>query len=130
MSILTRSKSLPIISQKPPNKEENYQAVSRLARDIRVAVWDQNLETKRVNKQVCFLVRSKLGDEWWSIDEFLDGEEFTSEAVCEWINKKNIAANKFPKVKRRCLMCNRFAIHGLTICGICKINKCDRYIYG
>jgi len=72
--------------------------------------------TKRVNKQMCFLVDVGGENEYWSIDEFLYHGLFTDENVCDWINYKNEVAMMFPKVKRRCLMCNRFALKGKTIC--------------
>lgn len=72
--------------------------------------------TKRVNKQMCFLVDTGTSREWWSIDEFLESGLFTDETVCHWINHKNEAAKTFPNVKRRCLLCNRFALKGKTIC--------------
>lgn len=72
--------------------------------------------TKRVNKQFCFLVDTCTSREWWSIDEFLESGLFTDETVCHWINHKNEVAKTFPNVKRRCLMCNRFALKGKTIC--------------
>ena len=72
--------------------------------------------TKRVNKQLCFLVEKCEDREWWSIDEFLKYGLFTDETVCHWINYKNEVARVYPNVKRRCLLCNRFALKGKTIC--------------
>ncbi len=89
--------------------------------------------TKRVNKQLCFLVvDADGGNEFWSIDEFLCYGVFTEENVCDWINYKNEVASKFPNVKRRCLMCNRFALKGKTICFSdhkCQGVKAQDFIY-
>ena len=79
--------------------------------------------TKRVNKQLCFLVETCENREWWSINEFLYYGVFTDENVCDWINYKNEVARVFPNVKRRCFMCNRFALKGKTICHA--DHKCD-----
>lgn len=89
-------------------------------------------ETKRVNKKLCFLVYNRGIMEWWSIDEFLENGIFTNEDVCDWINHKNEVARVYPNVKRRCFMCNRFALKGKTICHTnhkCEGIKAKDFIY-
>lgn len=123
--ILTRSQSFPARMPIPRMREKVAKNTS-----YSLIFTAQTPETKRVNKQICFLVETDEGNEWWSIDEFVDGEEFTDSVVCDWVNEKNETAAKFPKVRRRCLMCNSFSNHGLTICGRCKFMGRDKYIYG
>ncbi len=124
--MLTRSQSFPPrmpfprVQKKVSFDETRYSLIIK----------NEMLETKRVNKQLCFLVNTDEGEEWWSIDEFVNGEEFTDTVVCDWVNYKNEIADKFPRVRRRCLMCNTFSLHGFTICGRCKSMGRDRYIYG
>lgn len=117
MSLLKRSKSLPIINTMYSEATMYTPLVSEDSRKFSLVFKNHSPETKRVNKQLCFLVNKEGSREWWSIDEFLDGEEFTEEHVCEWVNKKNGTATKFPNVRRRCLMCNCYATKGTTICG-------------
>lgn len=126
--MLTRSQSFPARAPIPRTykklifyKEPDYSLVFK----------DEIPETKRVNKQLCFLVDTLEGNEWWSIDEFVEYNLFTNETVCDWVNYKNEQAKIFPNTKRRCFMCNRFATKGKTLCNRCINDKhCDLYIYG
>lgn len=122
--MLTRSQSFP--ARAPINYTEKKVAFEELVYK------DGFPETKRVNKKLCFLMNNRGVMEWWSIDEFLENGFFTNEDVCDWINHKNEVAKAFPNVKRRCLLCNRFALKGKTICHDyheCDGVKAKEYIY-
>ena len=106
--MLTRSQSFP--ARMPIPRTEKKVVFEELVYKY------GNPETKRVNKKLCFLVYNRGIMEWWSIDEFLKNGFFTNEDVCDWINHKNEVARVYPNVKRRCLLCNRFALKGKTIC--------------
>ena len=111
--MLTRSQSFPARMPIPRNeKKVNFEANS----DYNLVFKDEFPETKRINKKLCFLVDIGGDKEWWSIEEFLYYGLFTHEDVCNWINYKNEVARMYPNVKRRCFMCNRFALKGKTIC--------------
>ena len=121
-------------------RTQSFPARAPITRSMKTIMFDEKmyslvfknefLETKRVNKQMCFLVNTSEGKEWWSIDEFVKYGLFTDDIVCEWVNVKNEKANKLPNTKRRCFMCNRFAIKGKTLCGSCAYYKGPyNYIY-
>ena len=119
-NMLTRSHSFPA-RVPPPRKvvfeeEPSYTIIVDDVYDDHDEPLSHVPVTKRVNKKLCFLVDTGTSQEWWSIDEFLDEGFITDETVCHWINHKNEVAKTFPNVKRRCLMCNRFALKGKTIC--------------
>lgn len=131
--MLTRSQSFPARMHIPRTKEKvieenpKYSLVFSTER-IRVS----HPVTKRINKQMCFLVDTEEGKEWWSIDEFLYSDTFIDEDVCDWINNKNEVARVYPTVKRKCLLCNRFALKGKTICYAyhnCEGIKANDFIY-
>ena len=134
--MLTRSQSFPArmpIPRKVAFEEEPMYnlIVENVHDDHDEPMWHVPV-TKRVNKQYCFLVDTGTSREWWSIGEFLDSGLFTDETVCHWINHKNEVAKTFPNVKRRCLLCNRFALKGKTICfdyHKCEGVKAIDYIY-
>ncbi len=112
-TMLTRSQSFPARMPIPRNREK---VIIKENSDYDLVFKGESPETKRVNKQMCFLVDTCEGYEWWSIDEFLCHGAFTDEDVCDWINHKNEVVRLYPNVKRRCFMCNRFALKGKTIC--------------
>lgn len=125
--MLTRSQSFP--ARTPIRYTENY---TEKKETFGLVYKDGFPETKRVNKKLCFLVNNWGVMEWWSIDEFLENGFFNNEDVCDWINRKNEVAKAFPNVKRRCLLCNRFALKGKTICydyHECEGVKAIDYIY-
>lgn len=111
--MLTRSQSFPARMPIPRNKKN---VIFELNSDYNLVLNHESPVTKRINKQLCFLVDIGDDKEWWSIEEFLYHGLFIDEVVCNWINHKNEAARAYPNVKRRCLMCNRFALKGKTIC--------------
>ena len=126
--MLTRSQSFPARMPIPRSKKN---VIFDESSEYSLVFEDEFPKTKRVNKQMCFLVDTLEGKEWWSIDEFVKYNLFTDETVCDWVNYKNEKARGFPNTKRRCFMCNRFALKGKTICGRCINDKhCDVYIYG
>ena len=117
--MLTRSQSFPARVPPPRNvvfeEEPSYTLIVEDVHDSDEPLFHVPV-TKRVNKQLCFLVDTGTSQEWWSIVEFVESGLFTDETVCHWINHKNEVAKTFPNVKRKCLMCNRFALKGKTIC--------------
>ena len=126
--MLTRSQSFP--ARAPIRYTENYTEKKETTEEL--VYKDGFPETKRVNKKLCFLVYNRGIMEWWSIDEFLKNGVFTNEDVCDWIKHKNEVAKAFPNVKRKCLLCNRFALKGKTICfdyHKCEGVKAIDYIY-
>lgn len=62
------------------------------------------------------------------LKDFIDGEYITQKEVCDLINEWNDNAEKFPKYRRSCLLCDKKATWGGTICGMCAPNF-DKVIY-
>jgi len=125
--MLTRSQSFPARMPHTFSKNKLSPQLTKkvlfrpaeICEEYSIILNDEFPVTKRIDKRMCFLVKTLEGTEWWSISEFVEYELFTDVRVCEWVNNKNDKAKKFPNTKRRCFMCNRFAIKGKTLCGVC-----------
>ena len=64
------------------------------------------------------------------LENFIDGEYFSRQEVCDLVNLWNIKANKYPNKKRRCILCNNKAEYAKTICIKCINKDLEKVVYG
>lgn len=65
-----------------------------------------------------------------ALRSFIENDYFTSQAVCDTVNKLNLNAEKTPRFKRQCLLCNNFAKYGKTVCVACINKGFENIVYG
>jgi hypothetical protein len=82
-----------------------------------------------VGGKVYITVNTPEGTDKVPLEDFIDGDEFTDELVCNMVNDWNSTAELHPDTKRCCLFCRRRARKSFTLCGV----HWDKYfdaIYG
>ena len=113
---------------------------SKVVEDVDISILEDNYDEEDVevvgyrrytDREGLWLVVKNGNDfEKKSLKSFIDQEYFTSQAVCDVVNKLNSNAKKTPYFKRQCLLCNSFAKQGKTICEACTTKGFENIIYG
>ena len=102
-----RPRSPPPLTRQPATLSRAQELEPRLVRNV-----------ARVGGKIHITVNTPEGTDKVPLEDFIDGDEFTDELVCNMVNDWNSTAELHPDTKRCCLFCRRRARKSYTLCGV------------